>query len=442
MPSPIEEERLQSPAAVDRLQCGSIESTSNEAEVSYWGLWKHHCEYRWTSISVLVALRLVPNALFSNIGGVLADSYDRRNMLLILDILGAFIALFFILAYQFQSIPGLYATTIFQMTIAAMYEPARSALVPMLISSEGYLKKALTLTGLTWSVMACVGASTGGLVTEYFGINIVTYLLSAFFVWRIRGRYIAVKTSDESTAAMAPTEETTDAAKCSADDDTTHLISMSEALKMTFDGFTYLKLKPWGAFVFLKGCAGLIYGAAEILNVAFSERNRGTNDTGTVINLEGSSGRLGVIFASVGVGCFIGPIISERLTDMEKPRSLENACLVSYALMAMGYFGLAQIEGFISVCLFSSIRAAGSSIVWIYSSLLLQKFCSNNMLGRVMALDYALATLSEAIAAMAAGLLQDNAELTPESVSFIMALIAVITLFMWALYFCRVQSTH
>jgi predicted MFS family arabinose efflux permease len=394
-------------------------------------------------------------------------------MLLILDILGACIALFFILAYQFQSIPGLYATTIFQMTIAAMYEPARSALVPMLISSEGYLKKALTLTGLTWSVMACVGASTGGLVTEYFGINMcflidsVTYLLSAFFVWRIRGGYIAVKTSDESTAAMAPTEETTNAAKCSADD-STHLISMSEALKMTFDGFTYLKLKHWGAFVFLKGCAGLIYGAAEILNVAFSERNRGTNDTGTVINLEGSSGRLGVIFASVGVGCFIGPIISERLTDMEKPRSLENACLVSYALMAMGYFGLAQIEGFISVCLSSSIRAAGSSIVWIYSSLLLQvrtyircgnysaapaeisafflqllqKFCSNNMLGRVMALDYALATLSEAIAAMAAGLLQDDAELTPESVSFIMALIAVITLFMWALYFCRVQSTH
>jgi hypothetical protein len=178
-------------------------------------------------------------------------------MLLILDILGACIALFFILAYQFQSIPGLYATTIFQMTIAAMYEPARSALVPMLISSEGYLKKALTLTGLTWSVMACVGASTGGLVTEYFGINMcflidsVTYLLSAFFVWRIRGGYIAVKTSDESTAAMAPTEETTNAAKCSADD-STHLISMSEALKMTFDGFTYLKLKHWGAFVFLR----------------------------------------------------------------------------------------------------------------------------------------------------------------------------------------------
>jgi uncharacterized membrane protein len=63
------------------------------------------------------------------------------------------------------------------------------------------------------------------------------------------------------------------------------------------------------------------------------------------------------------------------------------------------------------------------------------------MLGRVMALDYALATLSEAIAAMAGGLLQDKAKLTPESVSFIMGLVAVTTLLLWALYFYRVRST-
>lgn len=71
----------------------------------------------------------------------------------------------------------------------------------------------------------------------------------------------------------------------------------------------------------------------------------------------------------------------------------------------------------------------------------LQKFCLNNMLGRVMALDYALATLSEAIAAMVGGLLQDKAKLTPEKVSFIMGLVAVTTLLLWALYFFRVRST-
>ena len=160
-----------------------------------------------------MALRLLPNALFSNIGGVLADSYDRRNILLVLDILSAFIACFFLLAYQLNSIPALYFATVCQMTAAAMHEPARSALIPMLVTNEGYLKKALTLTELTWSIMACVGASTGGLVTEYLGINAcflidsATYLLSAVFIWRIRGSYVAVHTSAVCEEAIVCEEE-------------------------------------------------------------------------------------------------------------------------------------------------------------------------------------------------------------------------------------------
>ena len=53
-----------------------------------------------TSISILVSLRLLPNALFTSIGGVLADSYDRKRIMFILDILGAFVALLFLLAYH------------------------------------------------------------------------------------------------------------------------------------------------------------------------------------------------------------------------------------------------------------------------------------------------------------------------------------------------------
>jgi hypothetical protein len=296
-------------------------------------------------------------------------------MLLVLDVLGAVTACFFLLAYQVRYIPALYAATVCQMTIAAMYEPCRSAFVPMLITTEAYLKKALTLTGLTWSIMASVGASTGGLFTEYFGINAcfvvdsATYLLSACFISRIRGRYLALKRSEgDEMLVVANAFTDTDTSICALDE-TSHLISLSEAMTMTVNGFKYLKSQPWGAFVFLKGCAGLIYGTADILNVAFSERGE---DNDNNVNLDGSSGRLGILFGSVGVGCLIGPIISEKFTDMENASSLEGACLISYLLMAIGYYGLARVEGFVSVCIFTSVRAAGSSIVWIYSSLLLQ----------------------------------------------------------------------
>jgi hypothetical protein len=213
------------------------------------------------------------------------------------------------------------------------------------------------------------------LFTEYFGINacfvvdIAAYLLSVCFISRISGSYVALKTrNDDEMLVSADTSTDTDTSNCDSDE-TTHLISLSEAMTMTVDGFKYLKSQPWGAFVFLKGCAGLIYGTADILNVAFSERGEDNDDN---VNLDGSSGRLGIIFGSVGVGCLIGPIISEKFTDMENASSLEGACLISYVLMAIGYLGLARIEGFVSVCIFTSVRAAGSSIVWIYSSLLLQ----------------------------------------------------------------------
>jgi hypothetical protein len=63
------------------------------------------------------------------------------------------------------------------------------------------------------------------------------------------------------------------------------------------------------------------------------------------------------------------------------------------------------------------------------------------MLGRVAAVDYAIATLSEALSALLAGLLQDDADISAEHVSLIMALVASATLVIWIIYFSRVSTT-
>lgn len=56
-----------------------------------------------------------------------------------------------------------------------------------------------------------------------------------------------------------------------------------------------------------------------------------------------------------------------------------------------------------------------------------------------MAVDYALATLSEAVSAMCGGILQDDFGLSAEQVSYVMALVAVITLGIWGVYFYAVR---
>ena len=44
-----------------------------------------------TSISILVIIRLLPSSLFAPIGGTLADSYDRRKIMIILELTGALV---------------------------------------------------------------------------------------------------------------------------------------------------------------------------------------------------------------------------------------------------------------------------------------------------------------------------------------------------------------
>ena len=124
-----------------------------------------------TTISILVVVRLLPNVLLSVLGGILADGRDRRESMILLDILGAISPLLFLVAMHFQSIPLIFAVTFIQQCIAGLYEPCRSAIIPLLVPEEDYLKKATTLAGLAWSIFTAVGSSLGGFVLTWFGFK-------------------------------------------------------------------------------------------------------------------------------------------------------------------------------------------------------------------------------------------------------------------------------
>jgi hypothetical protein len=109
---------------------------------------------------------------------------------------------------------------------------------------------------------------------------------------------------------------------------------------------------------------------------------------------------------------------------MEHPKSLQLACVVSMALVSGGaiLMGICH-QYFWMTCLFTAVRSAGSSVLWINSSLLLQKFASASVLGRVTSIDYSLALLSEAVSAFATGELLDKTTLLPEQVSVLLGLV-------------------
>jgi hypothetical protein len=226
----------------------------------------------------------------------------------------------------------------------------------------------------------------------------MTYLLSAFLMSQVGGEWNV--SSDE------PNESP--------------WIQMSG---MVTKGVSYTRTSFFGALVLLKFSSALLYGAVDVLNVSFSERGSD----------EGRSVRLGILFAIPGIGCFIGPIVANRFTNMKKPKSIQLACVYSLALTVFGLLMMGVFSQFWLIGLFTGIRAMGSAIVWINSSLLLQKFCEPDMFGRVSSIEFALAILGEAASALVAGLLQDLGW-DAEEVCLLLSAFGTFLASLWAFY--------
>lgn len=123
------------------------------------------------AISLLIVIRLSPTVLLSPFGGALADRYDRRKSMIFLDILGAIVAMLFVISVKYQSIGMLYVATWIQACVGGIYEPSRSAIIPLLVQNEEELQKATTLSGISWSFIAAFGSATGGFLVTWLGMR-------------------------------------------------------------------------------------------------------------------------------------------------------------------------------------------------------------------------------------------------------------------------------
>lgn len=208
---------------------------------------------------------------------------------------------------------------------------------------------------------------------------------------------------------------------------TTDVRSIGAQIKqMSIDGAMYLRHSFFGPLVFLKASGMVAYGASEVLNVSFSEPY-GISDNDSPM-------RLGMLFACMGIGCTLFPLIADAWTDMKEPISIQRASIGALFIETLGLFGVAFFHPFWSVCAFTLARAGGGCANWIDSLILLQKFSSDEMMGRVLAVDYALALLSEAIAAFATGYLEDNTNLLAHEVALVMAIVGTILTLIWLVY--------
>jgi MFS family permease len=131
------------------------------------------------AISLIGVVRFVPILLFSLVGGLVADLYDRRTVLFITqttNMLVAF-ALAFLTASGRIQLWHIYALTAVQAVAISFDMPARQALTPNLVPRVD-LPSAFSMNSIAQNVGAIVGPALSGVVISSLGQQ-YTYLINA-----------------------------------------------------------------------------------------------------------------------------------------------------------------------------------------------------------------------------------------------------------------------
>ncbi len=127
--------------------------------------------------------RALPVMILSIPGGVVADRTDRRRLLIITQSLAAVLALILALLTSAGEIRvwHIYAVTFLSGAVGIFDTPARTALIPLLVSSE-QLASAYALN-ITWRQIATLaGPFLGGIVIGVSGISMSYYLDALSFL--------------------------------------------------------------------------------------------------------------------------------------------------------------------------------------------------------------------------------------------------------------------
>ena len=143
----------------------------------------------------VIAVRLadsIPALVFGLHGGVAADRWNRRHLMIAADLARGAILIPVAIAGLSNRLPiwGLVVAAFLLETATSYFAPAYNALVPSLVDREN-VQEANSLIGSTTSALSIGGwAAAAGLlaiapISTFFAINSVSFFLSAVFISRI-----------------------------------------------------------------------------------------------------------------------------------------------------------------------------------------------------------------------------------------------------------------
>lgn len=321
--------------------------------------------------------------------------------MIVADLLRAAVVLGFLLVDDPSDVYLIYVLTALQVSIGAVFQPAKSASIPN-ITTPRELLTANALSSATWSVMLAAGAALGGFATEFLGvrgvfiIDSLTYIVSAFFIYRTT---IPQETDVRPVGPLLRT-----------------------AIREILDGWRHLRIYPRVGRIALAKVAWAGAGGGLVFMLAL---------LGEQLRPEAEAVGIGLLYAVRGVGTGIGPIVARAVfTDWKRWPTVLGACVATsgffYALV-----GLMPWTYAVMLLVLAAHAASGAN--WVLSTVMLQRRTTDRFRGRVFATEWLILMLADTASILTASLLLESGLLDLRSAFAVFGAVQLATGIAWLL---------
>jgi MFS family permease len=368
-----------------------------------------------TAVAWMMIVQFLPYAVIGPMAGVVVDRVNRRRLMISADVLRGVVVLGLLVIRRADQVWIAYLVTAVMVSGSAFFEPARTATIPNITSDEELLP-ANALSSALWSGMLAIGASLGGVATVVAGRN-VAFVLNAlsFFASAI---FISLTHYDATPRTTSRPGG---------------LMAVS-GLADLIEGFAYVREHAHvAALLFVKFGWGLAGGVLLLLTI-FGQR---------VFPVAGSSAAgIGLLYGARGVGAALGPMALRWMLG-QTPKTLRSTLGPAYFIVGGFYIMLAFAPN-LWVAAFAVLCAHfGGSILWVFSTVLLQMEVPDRFRGRVFAAELALVTISSSLSSYWTGYQLDRVGgWSPRSLSFALGALFMVPGVIWMLILTRWQPVE
>lgn len=302
---------------------------------------------------------LLPTVMFSLWGGLLADRYSKRRVIVVgqgMNTLATLIMAFIVFSehVNFWHFMGF---GFFNGTVLALSMPARQAFVPELVPDHLILS-ATSLNSSGWNFARIVGPSFAGLLIawiadgdtqSHFGVGVVYLMISALYA-------VSALTVSRLTKGGD-----------------THPAS-GHALREMGDAFAYVRARPPIFGLIILGVIPFMFGMPiNTLMPAFS------HDV-----LAGGPDDLGFLISAMGAGAIVGSLVTGNLGRLERKGFWMVCAGLGWGAMTIA-FGLSPSLGmaFFAILMIGFLSSTTTSL----NRALLQMQVDRHMRGKILSID-------------------------------------------------------